>query len=99
MTIVYDAVEEKVKSKYFSFDFTISGEAWSMWYDPDKHDVCFDCWDDDIQESLRDFLVNLKRLIYADAEGSGITDSELEKFAFKYLKASVKVKRVLNKIG
>jgi hypothetical protein len=23
MTIVYDAVEEKVKSKYFSFDFTI----------------------------------------------------------------------------
>jgi hypothetical protein len=99
MTIVYDAVREKVRSKYCSFGFTISGEACSMWYDPDKHDVCFDCWDDDIQESLRDFLVNLERLIYVDAEGSGITHSELKNFAFKYLKASVKVEKVLNKIG
>jgi hypothetical protein len=97
MPIIYDPIDEMVKAKYYSFDITINEEVHRTWYDPDKHDICFDCGSDDA-ESLLDFLTDFQKLIDTHAEGSGIDHIELEKFALKHLKKSFKIKKVLDKI-
>jgi hypothetical protein len=89
----YDPDEEKAKSKIYSFNFSINGEDCSIWYDQEKHDLCFDCLDSDIEESLRDFLVNLTRLIVVEAEASCIEVSDLRKFARKHLKYEIKINK------
>jgi hypothetical protein len=49
-------------------------------YDPEKHEVCFD-WDSDTEESLLEFLKDLRQLVDTHLSASRITNSELAKFA------------------
>jgi hypothetical protein len=97
MPIVYDPVEEVVKAKYYSFDFTINEAAYRTWYDPDKHDICFNCESDD-EESLLEFLTDLQKLIDTHTAASCIDKFELEKFALKHLKKGLKIQKLLDKI-
>jgi hypothetical protein len=59
-------------------------------YDPEKHDICFDCESDD-EESLLEFLMDLRKLIDTHLSASRINKFELEKFALKHLKKGLKI--------
>ena len=47
-------------------------------YDPEKHDICFDCESDD-EESLLEFLMDLRKLIDTHLSASRINKFELER--------------------
>jgi hypothetical protein len=49
-------------------------------YDPEKHEICFDC-ESDAEESLLEFLRDLRELIDTHLSASRISNSELAKFA------------------
>jgi hypothetical protein len=96
MSLNSDPATKKAMSKY-SFDFTIDGAAHRAWYDPEKDDLFFDCGSD-CEESLGQFMIHLGQLIKLYAAESDIDELELQKFAWKHLKADIKVKKVLDKI-
>jgi hypothetical protein len=96
MTVFYDAATEKAWSQYYSFEFMINEEPCDTWYDPDKHKTLYDC-DGDTAECLADLVHAIVMLIYHHAEECGFDTDELYKFAYKHLKAYLKVEKELAK--
>jgi hypothetical protein len=98
MPTFYDSDNERLRAKYYSFDFTIDEELCSAWYDPEKHEICFNCGHADVAESLLKFVMGLQMFIYAHAADWCMDQIELERFALKHLRKEVKIKRLLDKI-
>jgi hypothetical protein len=97
MPIVYNPVDERVKAKYYSYYFTINEAGCTASYDPEKHQICFNCGSDD-EESLLEFLGNLQTLIDTHAALLCIDEIELKKLALKHLKKELKINELLDEI-
>jgi hypothetical protein len=77
----------------YSFGFTIDGDAYRTWQDPEKEVVCFDCGD--VGEQLHQLTQQIEQSINECGANSEIDTFDLRKFACKHLQAMIKVEKEL----
>jgi hypothetical protein len=87
-------VLEKAWLKY-SFGFTVDGEAYRIWHNPEKEVVCFDCGD--AGELLYQLTREIELAVKQCGARSDIDVLDLRKFACKHLQAMIKVEKELQR--
>jgi hypothetical protein len=83
-----EAAYKKAYSKY-SFEFTIHGVAYRVWYDLEKDTTFFDCGDK--ADTLFPLTEEIDRLIYEGHSKNRIDIIDLHKFVCKHLRTMIKV--------